>query len=212
MELKAQKRSELGSVKANKLRESGMIPAELYGHNIENMHLAVDSKELRVVYNEAGESEIVNLVVDGETKPTIIHDIQIHPISEEFRSVDFYQVNMKEEIELAIPFNFVGEAPAVKNFSGVLVKAMEELEIVCLPGNIPGEIDIDLSTLTELHSSIYVKDLPESDKYRILTDPSTVIATVSEPREEEEEEEEISVEDVKVEGEEKKAAKEESEE
>lgn len=211
MELKAQKRSELGSIKAEKLRESGMIPAELYGHNIENIHLAVDAKELKTVYNKAGESEIVNLVVDGETKPTIIHDIQIHPISEEFRSVDFYQVNMKEEIELAVPFNFIGTAPAVKNFGGVLVKAMEELEIVCLPGNIPGEIDIDLSTLTELGSSIYVKDLPESDKYRILTDPSTVIATVSEPREEEEEPG-ISVEDVKVEGEEKKAAKTESEE
>lgn len=208
MELKVQKRSELGSSKVAALREKGLIPAELYGRGIENIHLAVPVKDLRAAYAKAGESEIINLVVDGKARPVIIHDIQFDTLTQEFQTVDFYEVNMKEELELAVPFEFKGDAPAVKNHGGVLVKAKTELEIKCLPANIPAHITIDLSGLTELNQSIYVKDLPKSDKYKIITDPSTVIVSISEPAKEEEIPAPApSIDDVKVESEEKKAAR-----
>src|SRR3989344_749620 len=208
MDLQVQKRNELGSGKVVFLRGKGMIPAELYGHGVANIHLTVPVKDLAAAYKTAGESEIINLVVDGQNKPVIIHDIQFHPITQDFQSVDFYEVDMNAELELAIPFEFMGEAPAVKAFGGILTKAMDALEIVCLPANIPQHIVIDLSKLTELNQSIYVRDLAASDKYKIVTNPSTVIVSISEPVVEEVTPvAEVKIEDIKVEGEEKKAAR-----
>jgi len=208
MELKVQKRSELGGAKVAALRAKGFVPAELYGHGVENVHLAVGIKDLRAAYAKAGESEIINLVIDGKTKPVIIHDVQFDTLSQEFQTVDFYEVNMKEELEIGVPFEFIGDAPAVKNFGGVLVKAMDTLEIKCLPTDIPQHITIDLSKLENLNQSIYVRDLPKSDKYKIVTEGSTVIVSISEPAKEEEIPAAApSVEDVKVESEEKKAAR-----
>ena len=209
MELKVQKRNGFGGAQAAILRAGGLVPAELYGHNVENVHLSVPVKDMMTAYKTAGESEIINLVVDGETTPVLIHDVQFHPISQEFQSVDFYQVDMKEELELMVPFEFVGEAPAVKNHGGILTKAMEELKVKCLPANIPHAIKIDLSILTDLNQSIYVRDIPKSDKYNILTDSNNAIVSISEPMKEEEiaPAVEAKVEDVKVEGEEKVAAR-----
>lgn len=209
MELKVQKRNTFGGSQSAVLRASGLVPAELYGHNVANVHLAVPVKDMMTAYKQAGESEIINLVVDGKTTPVLIHDVQFHPISQEFQSVDFYQVDMKSEIELAVPFEFIGEAPAVKGLGGVLTKAMDELEVKCLPGNIPHSIKIDLSVLTDLNQSIYVRDLPQSDKYKILTDANNAIVSISEPMKEEElaPAAEVKVEDVKVETEEKKVAR-----
>jgi large subunit ribosomal protein L25 len=209
MELKVQKRNTFGGSQSAVLRASGLVPAELYGNGVENVHLAVPVKDMMTAYKRAGESEIINLVVDGKTTPVLIHDVQFHPLSQEFQSVDFYQVNMNEELELAVPFEFVGEAPAIKNFGGILTKAMDEVEVKCLPANIPAHIKIDLSTLANLNQSIYVRDLPASDKYKIVSDPNNAIVSISEPMKEEEivPAVEAKIEDIKVEGEEKVAAR-----
>ncbi len=207
MDLKVQKRDKFGGQVAA-LRKQGLIPAELYGHGIDNIHIAVPLKDFRTAYRAAGENKVINLQIDGETRPVLIYEVNINPVSDELQSIDFYQVNMKEEIHTSVPFKFIGEAPAVKSFGGILVKSINEIKIKALPADIPSEIVIDLSTLAELNQSIYVKDLPVSDKYKFEVDPSNVIVTVSEQREEE-----VTpvvapnLEEVKVEGEEKVAAR-----
>jgi len=212
-ELTAQKREILGS-KTKNLRREGLIPAELYGHGIENLHLSIPKDAFSEVYKEAGEHAVVNVLVDGGSRPVLIHDVQVDPITDGILSVDLYQVNMDEKVTTHVPVEFVGESPAVRDLDGVLIKVMDEIEVEALPADIPQSIEIDLSKLTELDESLYIKDIKASISYTILTDPDTVVVSVSEQREEEEEpvEEELTPEDVVVEGEEKRAQKEEGEE
>ncbi len=203
MELKAEKRELLGS-KVQALRKEGLIPAEVYGHGKENVHLTVNAKEFAKTLKEAGESTVITLVVGKEKMPALIHAVDSDPISDAILHVDFYAVNMNEEIETAVAFEFVGEPMAVKTQGGVLVKSMHEIEVRALPANLPHGIEVDLSVLENIHDSIHVKDLRVKAGVKLLAEPDAVIATVVEPMAEEVEETPVTVEDVKVEGEEKK--------
>src|SRR3989344_3425063 len=153
MDLKVQKREKLGG-NLSVLKKQGLIPAELYGHGITNMHLAVPFKDFRIAYKTVGENQIINLQIDGEKRPVLIYEVNSNPVTDELQSIDFYQVNMKEEIHTSVPFKFIGEAPAVKALGGILVKSLDEIKIKALPGNIPHEIVIDLGGLAELNQSI----------------------------------------------------------
>lgn len=164
------------------------LAAVLYGKNIENKTLWVDYQEFRRVHEEAGESTIINLAVEnnGQDHKVLIYDVQYDPISGDYHHVDFFQVKMDEEITAEVELQFVGEAPAVKEKGGVLVKNMDAIEVRCMPAHLPGEITVDLSSLKTFEDYIYVKDLPVSDKVEISLDPETVVALVSPPRSAEE--------------------------
>ena len=207
MELKSQKREILGK-KVNALRREGMIPAELYGHGVENVHLAVAAKDFDKVYAEAGENTVVSLSFNGSPRMVMIHGVQTDPVKAKVIAVDFHEVKMDEAITAAVPLEFVGESPAVKDLGGVLIKAMDEIEVEAFPQDIPSEITIDLSKLANLGDSIYVKDLPTGAKYEYKVEPNTVVVTVSEPAEEEAPAAEVTPESVIVEGEEKRAQRE----
>lgn len=208
MELTVQKREILGK-KVKSLRERNFIPAELYGHDLRNIHLSVPAKEFLRLFREAGESTVINLVLGEEKLPVLIHDVQKNLLTEDVSHIDFYQVRMDEKITTAVPLEFVGEAPAVKEKGGVLIKAVYELEVEALPADLPHSIPVDLSLLSDIGADIYVKDLKIGGKAKILAHPETVIATVAEAKEEEAEEKPVGVEEVKVESEEKKEEKEE---
>jgi large subunit ribosomal protein L25 len=201
------------SLKPAAIRASGLIPGEIYGKQFENKHITVSAKEFGKVFEEAGENTIVNLKVEGETYPVIVHDHQKDPITDKFMSVDFFKVRLDEKITAPIPLEFIGESSAVKELGGVLVKSMDEIEVEALPSDLPHEINVDVSAIKEIDGSIYVKDLPVTGNYEIVTDPDTVIATVTLP-EEEVVEPTASVEDIVTEGEAKRAesAKAEAEE
>jgi large subunit ribosomal protein L25 len=206
MNLEVQIRNEKGR-RVKDLRRQGLIPAELYGKGIENMHLAVKSKDFKNVFKEAGESSIINIVVSDKNKkeeiPVLIHNIQKDYLTDDIIHIDFYRVRMDEKIRTHIPLEFVGESPAVKNYGGILNKSMFEIEIEALPKDLPHNISVDISQIKELDQSIYVKDLSIPKNVKILVDPETVIATVSLPKEEAPSES-IDVSAVKVETEEKK--------
>ncbi|MCL4405934.1 MAG: 50S ribosomal protein L25 [Patescibacteria group bacterium] len=205
--LKAEKREVFGK-KTDSLRRAGQVPAELYGHDTDNLHLAVAAKDFRRVFDEAGGNVIVDLEVDGEKYPVLIHDTSIDPLSGDFKSVDFYKVKMNEEITSAVPLEFTGVSAGVKDLGGILVKAMDEVEVEALPANLPKMIEVDISGLTQLGQSLFVKDIPVRGDFKIAVDPETVIVTVSEPKEEEVEVAPPTVESVVVETEEKKAERE----
>lgn len=182
--LKAEIRTALGK-KADKLRTQDLIPAVMYGNKIAAQNLAVNYTEFKRVYSKAGESSLVELELEGKKHNVLIHDIQLAPMSGKVSHIDFFQVNMKEEVETEIPLEFVGEAAAVKALGGVLVKNMDAIAVKCLPSDLPEKYEIDLSALATFDDVIAVKDLKVSDKIEIMLDGETVIAMVSEPRSEE---------------------------
>ena len=208
MDLKVEKREILGK-KVNSLRRQGFLPAELYGHGFSNLHLAVNAKNFEKIYKEAGENTVINVIIDGVAKPALIYDIQLHPLSGAIETVDFYEVRMDEEIETAVPLEFVGESAVVKDGLGVFIKTMDEIEIEALPGDIPNKIVVDISKLSAVGDSLYVKDLPVTGKFKFTVGPETVVASIAGlAAEEEKVETEITPEQVVVETEEKKAERE----
>lgn len=212
MELSVQKREQLGRG-VHILRAQHLIPAELYGKGIANLHLAVPERDFKKVFKEAGENTIVNVVVDGKKYPAFIYDVSYDGVTDEILNIDFYQVRMDEKIKIGVPIEFIGIAPAIKSKNGILVKALQELEIEALPSDIPHSIAVDITKLEDIGQSLYVKDISALEKVKVLVAPDTVVATITAQITEEEElamqqTAGAGVETVKVETEEKKAERE----
>jgi len=211
MDLEVQKREKFGKA-VRQIRRGGWIPAELYGRSLENLHLMVPAREVKKIFKQqAGESQIINLIFDNERRPVLIKDFQIDPISDEVLSLDFYQVRLDEKVRVRVPIEFVGVSTAVKDKGGILVKAMHDIEIEALPTNIPQTIKADLGILKEIGQSLYVKNLAIVGDFKLLVDSETVVATIAAPVSEEKEAataQTIDVSSVKVETEEKKQERE----
>lgn len=205
MELQAQVRTQLGKAVKN-LRNEGLIPAEFYGRGFPNQTLTVAKGEFDKVLKSAGESTVITLLVDGKKHPSIIQGVQYDSISNEVIHADFYGVHMDEKISAHVPIEFTGEAPAVKTHGGVLNKAVDEIEVEALPADLPHSFVVDISNLTEIDQSIYVRDIKVAASVKVLLDPETAIVTVLPPVEEEEiVAPVVDIADVKVETDEKKA-------
>lgn len=207
MELKAEIRAKFGK-NVESLRKLGFIPAELYGRGIPNQHLTVALKDFSRVYKAAGENTIVTLEVGKEKHSVLIYDVKRNYLSGASDHIDFYEVRMDEKIQTKVPFEFVGEAPGVKDKNGLLVKSMYELPVEALPGDVPHSITVDVSKLMDIGNSVYVEDLAISKAIKVLVDGRTAIVTIKAKITEEQEaalQAEGSVETVKVESEEKKA-------
>ncbi len=208
--LKAEIREKFGK-SLDEGREEGILPAELYGHGVENKHISLSLKEFKKALDEAGESSIITLSLGKEKYPVLINEIQQNPLGDIIH-VDLRAVKMGEKIATETSLNFIGEAPAVKDKGGVLVKSLEVVEIEALPLDLPSSIDVDLSKLTEIHDLIHVGDIELPEKVKINSDPETVVVSIIEPRKEEPEEETESVADgdESEENKEEKSDKEES--
>lgn len=167
------------------LRESGLVPAVLYGREVAPMSLSVRSLDFSRAYKTAGESSLIEIAIDGQ-KPVnaLIHDVAVHPLTGRVMHVDFYQVNMKEEIETDVPLEFIGESEAVKALSGVLVRSLEEVKVKCLPSDLPHALQVDLARLATFDDAIKIKDIAIPKGVEVLDDIETVVATVAAPRSE----------------------------
>ncbi len=186
--LNAKIRSKTGK-KNKKLRDSGGIPAVVYGHKVKNVQIEVDYKELSKVLKEAGESSLIELSVEGEKerRPVLIHELQKDPVSDNFIHIDFFQASLKEEVEVEVPIVFEGEAPAVKDLGGTLVKNISELEVKALPQNLPHEIKVSIEGLKTFEDHILVKDLKLPEGVRATAKPDEIVALVAEAEKVEEE-------------------------
>lgn len=205
MDLSVKPREIVGK-KVRSLRREGFVPAELYGHGLKNVHLSVVAKEFNKVLKEAGTSTVVTLVLNTQKHSALIHDVVRNYLTNEVEHIDFYEVRMDEKITARVPLEFIGEAPAIKAHGAVVNKAMSEIEVEALPQNLPHSLTIDLSVLTDLNQSIYVRDITVPKGVEVLVDAETAIATATPPAPEEVvEAAAVDVADVKVETEEKKA-------
>ena len=183
--LKAKMR-EITGKKVEQLRKEDIVPAVMYGNKIASQNILVNYLDFQRVYEKAGESALIELETEGKKVNALVHDIQLDPLSGKFTHVDFFQVNMKEEVETEIPLEFIGESPAVKEFGGVLIKSLDEITVKCLPADLPEKYEVDISKLATFDDVIAVKDLKVSEKVEILIDGETIIASVQEPRTQEE--------------------------
>ncbi|KKQ90920.1 MAG: 50S ribosomal protein L25 [Candidatus Azambacteria bacterium GW2011_GWA2_39_10] len=220
LEIKSKKREIFGK-KVNTLRNQGLIPAVVYGGSGDSIPLVLELKEFKRVFKHAGETTLVKLFIDDAKfsakggpasgwKNVLIHDNYRDPITDEIKHVDFYEVKMDEKIIAKIPLVFIGNAPATSDLGGILVKAMQELEIRALPADLPHEVEIDISSLKTFDDNILIKDIKMPKNVEILDNISASVASVVPPRSEAEIEAlsgqiEEKIENVKVETEEKTA-------
>ena len=197
-EIKATIRTILGR-KVKQLRNEGIMPATIYGHDFESISIQFNLIELEKIFDEIGESGLVELIIDEKKIPVLFRNPQYHPVSGQLIHVDCYKVNLKEKISTMIPIEFIGESAAVKN-GNILVTVTDEIEVEALPTDLPENIEVDLSVLEDLESIVTVADLNiDKSKIEILTNPEQVVVKIEEPRVEEEPEvAEISPEDVEA--------------
>ena len=176
--------------KANKrLRRAGIVPGIVFGKGEESTPVQVDAKVFETLYRSAGRTSVVQIRLPGQRGATsgIIKSVQRNPLSGSAVHVDFFIVNLKQEMEIDVPLVFTGEAPAVEEFDGTLLHNLSSIHVKALPTDIPHEVSVDVSVLHTLDQAIHVRDLSlNRDLVHVLTDPEAIVATVVPPRIEEE--------------------------
>lgn len=176
----AEKRTIKGR-KTKKLKESGVIPAILYGKSIDPIKLSVKKKDFLKTYIKIGASSMAELNIDKKKYLVLTHAVQRNIIANEIIHIDFYQPQLKEKITIHVPIVFEGVAPAIKEFSGTFVNNMKEIEIKAFPLDFPHDIKVDISSLITLEDAITIGDLKLSEKLEIIQDKNNIIASVVSP-------------------------------
>ncbi|RLC38888.1 50S ribosomal protein L25 [Candidatus Falkowbacteria bacterium] len=182
LSLNSQLREEKKS-KPSLMRREGYVPAILYGPKTKNIKLKIKSLPLEKTYKKSGESTLIDLQVGEEkTIKVIIKDIQKNIINDKIEHVDFFEVDMNKKIEVEIPLEFIGEAPAVKELGGTFMKNLESIQVKCLPGDLIESIEVDTSSLKTYEDDINVRDLGIPDNFEIITQSTAQVANVLAPR------------------------------
>lgn len=181
--LKVDKRDVFGK-KLKKLRKSGIIPGNIFGSDFKSQAVSLDSKDFNRAFKTAGETGIVYLKLDKQEIPILISNVQAHPVKDSTLHVDFRKVDLTKTIEARVPIKVVGESVAVSQKGGVLLTQLHEVTVEALPQDIPHNIEVDISKIQEIGEEIKVADLPKSDKYKIMEEPTKVVVSVIEHKEE----------------------------
>jgi len=165
---------------ARRVRREGLIPAVLYGAGQPSIAVAVDPKIItRILHSDTGHNSIFDLAIEGgATGKAMVVDWQNEPIKGHLLHIDLKRIAMDKKMQVSVPVQLIGIAAGVKNAGGILLHALHEVEIECLPGDIPSHIDVDVSNL-EMNQSLHVSDLPHSDKIEYLVDEDAVVASVT---------------------------------
>ncbi len=170
---------ELGSSATRRLRTEDKIPAVVYGMGMDPLSVAVDRRELRVALSgSAGLNTILDLTIDGTMYPSIIKEVQRHPVRLNITHLDFIQVDLNAQIVVSVPITLTGESSEVNNNNGLIDQILTELEVSTTPRNIPDEIVFDVSEM-DMDSTITVADLSVPAGVTATTDPEAAVVTVS---------------------------------
>ena len=188
--LDAVKREGRGKNEANRLRTAGQIPAVVYGSKKdgkapEGVALSVDPKAvLRILHSDSGANTLINLRVDGTEARVMVKEYQLDPITHQLLHADFYALAMDKEITVTVPIVLKGESRGVKQQGGIVDFVTRDIEVQCLPTDIPENIAVDITELM-LNQSIRLKELPQGPKWKAITDGETMIVHVVMPKAEE---------------------------
>lgn len=183
--LKATKRDVVGKqVKA--LRREGKLPAVIYGRHTDPINVNLDAHIAAVALAKVTSSSLVTIDVDGTEHLALVREKQRDYIKNKLLHVDFLAVSLTEKLRTVVPVHFVGLSLAVKDFNAVMVHNLEELEVECLPADLPERIDVDISSLNRPGEGIRLRDVHVSDNVRLLGDPDTMVAVATFAKVEEE--------------------------
>ncbi|OGW74781.1 MAG: hypothetical protein A2Z72_05095 [Omnitrophica bacterium RBG_13_46_9] len=187
--LNAEVREETGKSKVKPLRKKGVIPAVMYRDGKESINLSVDKSDLfDVLHTTAGANVLVTLKIKGDKKKKdricIIKEVQKNPLKEDIIHVDFNEISLTEKIKVKVPVRTRGDAEGVVKDGGVLDLVLWEVEVECLPTDIPGKIEVEISHI-KIGDAVYVKDLKVPEGVRVLSDPELTVLTVMMPAKEE---------------------------
>ena len=176
-------RSVLGK-KVSRLRNEGILPANLYGRGIDSTSLQLQYVEGRDLLNLHGRNNLIEVQISGETevRPVVVRDVSIHPVTRKILHIDFFQVDLQRTIQADVPLNLIGTSLGVSMYGGVLVQAIDRITIEALPADMPEAIDVDISALEELDSQLFVRDLTISDLVTVLAAEDTLVSAVQRPR------------------------------
>lgn len=185
-ELVIDKREGTGKGAAKRLRRAGRVPAVLYG-GASPVNVAVSPRDiLRIIQGHEASTQLlkVSFTGDGDSRMAIIRDMQFDPVSEDLIHVDLQEVSMDRAIQVTVGLRHVGDAVGVRENQGILEMILREVQVSCLPGNIPQQLDADVTNL-KIGDVLTVKDLKAPEGVRILNDPNQAVATVAPPAVEE---------------------------
>jgi large subunit ribosomal protein L25 len=181
--LKATKREVLGR-KVGALRRAGKLPAVLYGHGIESTPVTLEAHEAALKLSHVTSSSLMMIDLDGKEYPALVREKQRDYLKNRLLHVDFQVISMTEKVTTKVGIELTGTAPAVKAFSAVIVTVLNELEVECMPQDLPERVVIDISGLAEVGAGIHVRDVVILNKVTILDDPGEMIVVASATREE----------------------------
>jgi large subunit ribosomal protein L25 len=182
--IKSEKRDMFGKNASHRIRRSGMIPAILYGEAGLSVPLVLDKKDIvMILKSESGENTIFRIAYDSEERDVMIKDVQVDPTTDTLLHADLIQIAMDKAIRVAVPVELLGEAVGVKMEGGFVDFIMREVEVECLPTDIPEHIAVDISHL-HLHQSLKVQDLAPPEGVKIISEPSAAVLLIQVPHEE----------------------------
>lgn len=176
-----------GKESADELRAQGTVPAVFYGPKEAATPISIDGPQLERIWREAGETTIVRLSGAGEEKDTLIKDVQFHPVTGKVLHADFYVLEKGKKVEIDVPLEFVGVAPAEKA-GHIVVKALHEIKIEVAPAELPHHLEVDLSKLENVGDHIAAKDITLPPSAALLTDADEIVVSITEFKEEKVEE------------------------
>jgi large subunit ribosomal protein L25 len=188
--LEAVKRDGRGKNEARRLRAAGRIPGVVYGTHKDGkapqgVSVAVDPKEVfRILHSDSGVNTLINLRLDGGETRVMVKEYQLDPVTHSLLHADFYQLAMDKAITVTVPIVLKGEARGVKLQGGLVDFVTRDIEVECLPTDIPEHIDVDISELM-LNQSIRLRDIPQNPKWKAITDGDTMLVHVVMPKAEE---------------------------
>ena len=174
--IKAKKRNE--GVNLNTLRKTGEIPAVFYGAGKTSTSISLSIVEFKKIWREAGESSTVKISLDDNNIDALIHEVQVHPVTEEPIHVDFLVIDINKKIRVKVPLEFIGISNAVKNGLGNLVKVLYEVEVEALPKDLPHNLEVDISKLETVEDQIFVSDIKLPTGVTIIANEHEVVVSI----------------------------------
>jgi len=195
--LKAELRTITGK-KVKNLRIAGKVPAVIYGSEVKTLPITLDKRDTTNTLNKYSGSTILTIDVEGKEHPTLVREIQQDYIKGDLLHVDFLVISLTEKLRTYVSITLIGEAPVLEEYSALIVSGLDQIEVECLPQDLPEVIEVDVSLMEEIGAAIYLKDIPSIEKVEFLSDPEELIAVASAIKEEVEEvvEEDEILEDV----------------
>ncbi len=181
--LKATRRTVTGK-QVSTLRRQGQLPAVMYGHGIDPIAISLDAHSASLALTGLSSSTLVNIELEGQVKAALVREKQRDPVKRTLVHVDFQVVSMTEKIRTKVSIVLDGVAPAVKDFNGVVVTNVSDIEVEALPNDLPEHILVDISGLTGIGDAIHVKDLNIGKGVHLFADPEEVVVVISGVKEE----------------------------